>query len=109
MCESRAVCVSVRHDEIIISCVHVVSSHLLSRHRQHAAALLHSDWLVLGPRTERSGTQAAEQVESQDRKGQRSLQGQTGVRPGHSRRPLELTEPAKRFPSLLPTPQASDG
>lgn len=82
-------------------------SYLFSSHRQHAAALLHSDWLVLGPRAERSRTQAAEQVESQDRRGQRSLQGQTGVRPGHNRPPLELTQPANRLaPS---TPQSSDG
>lgn len=72
-------------------------SHLFSSHRQHAAALLHSDWLVLGPRAERSGTQAAEQVESQDRRGQRSLQGQTGVRPGHNRPPSELTRPANHL------------
>lgn len=76
-------------------------SHLFSSHRQHAAALLHSDWLVLGPRAERSGTQAAEQVESQDRRGQRSLQGQTGVRPGHNRPPLELTQPANHLARAL--------
>lgn len=82
-------------------------SHLFSSHRQHAAALLHSDWLVLGPRAERSGTQAAEQVESQDRRGQRSLQGQTGVRPGHNRPPSELTQPANRLAPALSTPQCS--
>ncbi|TWW58930.1 hypothetical protein D4764_06G0004600 [Takifugu flavidus] len=64
---------------------------------QHAAALLHSDRLVLGPRAERSRTQAAEQVESQDRRGQRSPQGQTGVRPGHNRPPSELTQPANQL------------
>ncbi|CAB1454992.1 unnamed protein product, partial [Pleuronectes platessa] len=70
----------------------VHSDFPVSCHRQHAAALLHSDWLVLGPGAERSRTQATEQVESQDRRGQRSLQGQTGVRPGHHRPPLELTQ-----------------
>lgn len=84
-------------------------SHLFSSHRQHAAALLHPDWLVLGPRAERSGTQAAEQVESQDRRGQRSQQGQTGVRPGHNRPPLELTQPANRLAHPPSTPQSSDG
>lgn len=84
-------------------------SHLFSSHRQHAAALLHSDWLVLGPRAERSRTQAAEQVESQDRRSQRSLQGQTGVRPGHNRPPLELTPPANRLTPTVSTPQSSDG
>lgn len=72
-------------------------SHLFSGHRHHAAALLHSDWLVLGPRAERSGTQAAEQVESQDRRGQGSPQGQTGVRPAHNRPPSELTRPANQL------------
>lgn len=60
-------------------------SHLFCSHRQHAAALLHPDWLVLGPRAERSGTQAAEQMESQDRRRSevtaRSNRGQTGSPP----------------------------
>ena len=89
--------------------VHIPSSHLFSSHRQHAVALLHSDWLVLGPRAERSGTQAAEQVESQDRRGPRSLQGQTGVRPGRTRPPLELTQPANQLPRALSTAQSSGG
>ncbi|TNN22142.1 hypothetical protein EYF80_067745 [Liparis tanakae] len=62
--------------------------HLFSGHRQHAAALLHPDWLVLGPRAERSRTQAAEQVESQDRRGQRSPQGQTGGQTGSLPAPI---------------------
>lgn len=84
-------------------------SHLFSSHRQHAAALLHPDWLVLGPRAERSGTQAAEQVESQDRRGQRSLQGQTGVRPGHNRPPLALTQSADLSAITPSATQSTDG
>lgn len=58
-------------------CAHI--HYLLSSHSQHAAALLHPDWLVLGPGTNRSGTQAAEQVESQVK------QGRARVKPGSRR------------------------
>lgn len=75
-----------------LSSLLICQSHLFSSHRQHAAALLHTDWLVLGPRAERSRTQAAEQVESQDRRGQWSQQAQTGVRSGHRGPPLELSQ-----------------
>ncbi|PWA27252.1 hypothetical protein CCH79_00013914 [Gambusia affinis] len=84
-------------------------SHPHVHHRQHAAALLHSDWLVLGPRAERSGTQAAEQVESQDRRDQRSPQssnrGQTGSKPAAiGAESAQLTA----APALSPQPNSLD-